>query len=157
MNVNAASDVVTDRAAFADGYEFNPNDLDTFLKFNIDHDLDDLGNPTIATVYFIKTQAATADDPTNKYDTRLVINDTIINPDLVSAVDDAGNQIFVDRFGQQTTTIPDDNYFIEGKGSCSINSMTCRPRVPSQPASVTGETTSFDFGEEGDKLVEIVH
>ena len=28
VNVNAASDVVTDRAAFADGYEFNPNDPD---------------------------------------------------------------------------------------------------------------------------------
>ena len=36
---------------------------------------------------------------------------------IVSAVDDAGKQIFVDRFGQQTTSIPDDNYFIEGKGS----------------------------------------
>ena len=30
-------------------------------------------------MYFIKTQAATADDPTNKYDTRLVINDTVID------------------------------------------------------------------------------
>jgi flagellar hook protein FlgE len=107
-------------------------------------------------VYFIKTQAATAADPTNKYDTRLVINDTIIDPDLVSAVDDAGNQIFVDRFGQQTTTIPDDNYFIEGKGSPLYKLDDLQTKVPSQPASVTGETTSFDFGEEGDKLVEIV-
>ena len=104
VNVNAASDVVTDRAAFADGYEFNPNDPNTFSNSTSITIFDDLGNPTIATVYFIKTQAATADDPTNKYDTCLVINDTIINPDLVSAVDDAGNQIFVDRFG------PDNNY-----------------------------------------------
>ena len=29
-------------------------------------------------------------------------------------------------------------------------------KVPSQPASVTGRSSSFDFGEEGDKLVEIV-
>ena len=156
VNVNAASDVVTDRSAFADGYEFNPNDPDTFSNSTSITIFDDLGNPTIATVYFIKTQAATAEDPTNKYDTRLVINDTIIDPDLVSAVDDAGNQIFVDRFGQQTTTIPDDNYFIEGKGSPLYKLDDLQTKVPSQPAAVTGETSSFDFGEEGDKLVEIV-
>ena len=156
VNVNAASDVVPDRAQFQDGYSFDPNDPETFTNSTSITIFDDLGNPTIATVYFIKTQAASADDPTNKYDTRLVINDTIINPDLVSAVDDAGNQIFVDRFGQQTTSIPDDNYFIEGKGSPLYKLDDLQTLVPSQPASISGEQTSFDFGEEGDKLVEIV-
>ena len=156
VNVNAASDVVTDRQQFQDGYAFDPNDPGTFSNSTSITIFDDLGNPTIATVYFIKTQAASADDPTNKYDTRLVINDTIIDPDLVSAVDDAGNQIFVDRFGQQTTTIPDDNYFIEGKGSPLYKLDDLQTLVPSQPAKIAGETSSFDFGEEGDKLVEIV-
>jgi flagellar hook protein FlgE len=156
VNVNAASDVVTARAQFQDGYSFDPNDPETFTNSTSITIFDDLGNPTIATVYFIKTQAASADDPTNKYDTRLVINDTIINPDLVSAVDDAGKQIFVDRFGQQTTSIPDDNYFIEGKGSPLYKLDDLQTLVPSQPASIAGESTSFDFGEEGDKLVEIV-
>ena len=85
-----------------------------------------------------------------------MINDTIINPDLVSAVDDAGKQIFVDRFGQQTTSIPDDNYFIEGKGSPLYKLDDLQTLVPSQPATISGEQSSFDFGEEGDKLVEIV-
>ena len=156
VNVNAASDVVIDRQQFQDGYSFDPNDPETFTNSTSITIFDDLGNPTIATVYFIKTQAASADDPTNKYDTRLVINDTIINPDLVSAVDDAGKQIFVDRFGQQTTTIPDDNYFIEGKGSPLYKLDDLQTLVPSQPARISGEATSFDFGEEGDKLVEIV-
>ena len=156
VNVNAASDVVTDRAQFQDGYSFDPNDPETFSNSTSITIFDDLGNPTIATVYFIKTQAASADDPTNKYDTRLVINDTIIDPDLVSAVDDAGNQVFVDRFGQQTTTIPDDNYFIEGKGSPLYKLDDLQTLVPSQPAKISGESSSFDFGEEGDKLVEIV-
>ena len=155
VNVNAGSDVVTDRAQFQDGYSFDPNDPETFTNSTSITIFDDLGNPTIATVYFIKTQAASADDPTNKYDTRLVINDTIINPDLVSAVDDAGKQIFVDRFGQQTTTIPDDNYFIEGKGSPLYKLDDLKTLVPSQPAKISGEQ-AFDFGEEGDKLVEIV-
>ena len=156
VNVNAASDVVTDRPQFQDGYSFDPNDPETFSNSTSITIFDDLGNPTIATVYFIKTQAASADDPTNKYDTRLVINDTIIDPDLVSAVDDAGNQIFVDRFGQQTTSIPDDNYFIEGKGSPLYKLDDLNKLVPSQPAKISGESSSFDFGEEGDKLVEIV-
>ena len=156
VNVNAASDVVPDRPQFQDGYSFDPNDPETFTNSTSITIFDDLGNPTIATVYFIKTQAASADDPTNKYDTRLVINDTIINPDLVSAVDDAGKQIFVDRFGQQTTSIPDDNYFIEGKGSPLYKLDDLQTLVPSQPAKISGEQTSFDFGEEGDKLVEIV-
>ena len=156
VNVNAGSDVVTDRAQFQDGYSFDPNDPETFTNSTSITIFDDLGNPTIATVYFIKTQAASADDPTNKFDTRLVINDTIINPDLVSAVDDAGKQIFVDRFGQQTTAIPDDNYFIEGKGSPLYKLDDLKTLVPSQPAKISGEASSFDFGEEGDKLVEIV-
>ena len=61
--------------AVPDGYSFDPNDPETFTNSTSITIFDDLGNPTIATVYFIKTQAASADDPTNKYDTRLVINE----------------------------------------------------------------------------------
>ena len=75
VNVPASSEVVTDQAQFSDGYTFNPDDPSTFTNSTSITIFDDLGNPTIATVYFIKTQSASADDPTNKYDTRLVIND----------------------------------------------------------------------------------
>ena len=156
VNVPAAADVVTDRAAFADGYTFNPSDPNTFTNSTSITIFDDLGNPTIATMYFIKTQSASAEDPTNKYDTRLVINDTVIDPDLVPSVDDAGNQIFIDRFGMQTTDVPDDNYFIEGKGSALYKKDALQTLVDSQPAKLTGEVTEFDFGEEGDRLVQIV-
>jgi len=153
VNVPAAADVVTDRPEFADGYNFDPTDPNTFTNSTSITIFDDLGNPTIATMYFIKTQSASANDPTNKYDTRLVINDTVIDPDLVPSVDDAGNQIFIDRFGMQTTSVPDDNYFLEGKGSPLYKLDDLQQLVPSQPARVTGEQTEFDFGEEGDRLV----
>jgi flagellar hook protein FlgE len=68
---------------FEDGYSFDANDPNTYTNSTSITIFDDLGNPTIATIYFIKTQNASGDDPTNKYDTRLVINDTIIEPDLV--------------------------------------------------------------------------
>ncbi|MDB2513475.1 flagellar hook-basal body complex protein [Alphaproteobacteria bacterium] len=156
VNVPAAAEVVTDKPQFADGYAFDAADPDTFTNSTSITIFDDLGNPTIATMYFIKTQAASQTNPTNKYDTRLVINDTVIDPDLVPSVDDAGNQIFIDRFGRQTTEVPDDNYFLEGKGSPLYKLDDLQTLVPSQPAKVTGERTEFDFGEEGDRLVEIV-
>ena len=156
VNVPAAADVVPDRPEFADGYTFDPADPNTFTNSTSITIFDDLGNPTIATMYFIKTQSASANDPTNKYDTRLVINDTVIDPDLVPSVDDAGNQIFIDRFGMQTTEVPDDNYFLEGKGSALYKKDDLQTLVDSQPAKLTGEQTEFDFGEEGDRLVEIV-
>ena len=156
VNVPAAAAVVPDQPQFADGYTFDPNNPETFTNSTSITIFDDLGNPTIATMFFIKTQTASATDPTNKFDTRLVINDTIIEPDLVSAVDDAGKQIFIDEFGAQTTRVPDDNYFLEGKGSPLYKLDDLKTQVPSTAANIQGELTAFDFGEEGDKLVEIV-
>ena len=88
MNVRGA-DVVPDRPEFNDGYTFDPSNPNTFTNSTSITIFDDLGNPTIATMYFIKTQSASANDPTNKYDTRLVINDTVSHG-LVPSVDDAG-------------------------------------------------------------------
>ncbi len=156
VNVPADAPVVTELEQFADGYRFDPNDANSYTNSTSITIFDDLGNPTIATIYFIKTQNASAEDPTNKYDTRLVINDTIIDPDLVNAVDDTGKQIFVDRFGNQTTSVPDDNYFLEGKGAPLYKLDDLNQQVESQPATLQGEQSAFDFGEEGDKLVEIV-
>jgi flagellar hook protein FlgE len=156
VNVSATSDVITDDPQFESGYVFNPNDTTTFNNSTSITIFDDLGNPTIATIYFIRTQAASASDPTNKYETRLVINDTVIDPDLVKAVNDTKQPIFIDRFGQQTTKVPDDNYFLEGKGSALYKLDDLKTLVDSTPAKVTGESSSFDFGEEGDKTVTIV-
>ena len=156
VNVPADAAVVTQLEQFADGYTFDQNDSNSYTNSTSITIFDDLGNPTIATIYFIKTQNASGDDPTNKYDTRLVINDTIIGPDLVKAVDDSEKQLFIDRFGNQTTAVPDDNYFLEGKGSPLYKLDDLKQQVDSQPATLRGEQSAFDFGEEGDKLVEIV-
>ncbi len=156
VNVSATSDVITDDPQFASGYVFNPKDPTTFNNSTSITIFDDLGNPTIATIFFIRTQAASASDPTNKYETRLVINDTVIDPDLVKAVNDTQQPIFIDRFGQQTTKVPDDNYFLEGKGSALYKLDDLKTLVDSTPAKVTGESSAFDFGEEGDKTVTIV-
>ena len=156
VNVPADAPVITSLEQFADGYQFDPNNSETYTNSTSITIFDDLGNPTIATIYFIKTQAASAEDPTNKFDTRLVINDTVIDPNLVSAVDDAGTQIFIDRFGNQTTQIPDDTYILEGKSTPLYKLDDLQTQIPSQPAGISGAKTDFDFGEEGNKKVEIV-
>ena len=159
INLPADAPVITDHPKFADGYQFSTSDPESFTNSTSLTIFDDLGNPTIATVYFIKTQAATAEDPTNKYDTRLVIDETIINPDLVASVNDNGEQIYIDRFGNETTVanIPDDNYFSEGKGAALYRRDDLNQTIPSQPARLTGSQSSFDFGEEGNKLIEITN
>ncbi|PQM58815.1 MAG: flagellar hook-basal body protein [Rhodobacteraceae bacterium] len=156
VNLPATAEVVTTKSEFAGGYNFNPNDPNTFTNSTSITIFDDLGNPTIATMYFVKTQAASTSDPTNKFNTKLVIGDTIIDPDLVSAVDDTGQQIFIDKFGAQTTSVPDDNFFIEGKGSALYKLDDLQQQVPSQSANIKGAQSTFDFGEEGDKLVQVV-
>jgi flagellar hook protein FlgE len=159
VNLPADAPVVTDHPKFEAGYSFNLNDPDSFTNSTSLTIFDDLGNPTIATVYFIKTQNAGAEDPTNKYDTRLVIDGTVIDPDLVAAVNDNGDQLFVDRFGRETTVagIPDDNYFSEGKGSALYRKDELNEVIPSQPSRLTGSQSSFDFGEEGNKLIEVTN
>ena len=57
VNVSATSDVITDKAQFATGYVFNPNDPTTYNNSTSITIFDDLGNPTIATIYFIRTPA----------------------------------------------------------------------------------------------------
>ena len=156
VNVPATAEVIPDKAAFSSGYAFNAANPETYNNSTSITIFDDLGNPTIATIYFIRTQAASAADPTNKFETRLVINDTVIEPDLVPAVSDTKQPIFIDRFGQQTTSVPDDNYFLEGKGSALYKADSLNTLVDSTPAKITGETSAFDFGDEGDKTVTIV-
>ena len=146
VNVPATAPVITEKAEFSTGYTFSPTNPESFNNSTSITIFDDLGNPTIATIYFIRTQAASAADPTNKFETRLVINNTVIEPDLVKAVDDTKQPIFIDRFGQQTTNVPDDNYFLEGKGSALFKADSLRTLVDSTPAKVTGETSAFDFG-----------
>jgi len=54
VNVPAAAEVVTDAPQFADGYNFNPSDPSTFTNSTSITIFDDLRNPTIATIYFVK-------------------------------------------------------------------------------------------------------
>ena len=156
VNLPANAEVVTDNEKFSGNYVFDPNDSESFTNSTSFTIFDDLGNPTIATVYFIKTQRATAEDPTNKFDTRLVINNEVVAPDLVPAVNDKGVQIYIDQFGNQTTEVPDPSYFDTGRSAPLYKSDELKTRLASEPAALSGEASGFDFGEEGTREIEIV-
>jgi flagellar hook protein FlgE len=153
VNVPANAEVVTDNQKFVDGYVFDPNDSESFTNSTSFTIFDDLGNPTIATVYFIKTQRATAADPTNKFETRLVINDEVVPPNLVPAVVDDGRQIFIDQFGNQTTEVPDPSYFNTGRSSPLYKLDDLRTRVPSGPAALTGAPWVFFLGADATREI----
>ncbi len=156
VNLPADAEIVPSPENFPDGYEFDPANPDTYTNSTSITIFDDLGNPTIATVYYIKTQNASPEDPTNKYETRLVVNGQIIEPDLVPSVSDAGQQIFIDKFGNQTTEVPLSGYNNENKFSPLYRTDTMTQTVPSQPASLRGDRSAMEFGDEADRIVEIV-
>ena len=55
VNVPADAQVITTQEQFADGYVFNPDDAGV-RNSTSGTIFDDLGNPTIATIYFIKNR-----------------------------------------------------------------------------------------------------
>ena len=61
---------------------------------------DNLGNPVIATAYFIKTQAASGDNVTHKYQTKFLVDGREVQPSLTEAISPTGQTLVVDRFGQ---------------------------------------------------------
>ena len=76
---------------------------------------DNMGNPKSASIFYIKTQDPSNDDPTFKYDTRMFVDGEEITPELTRATDNRGTAQFIDRFGQKTSVPPDPAYILEVK------------------------------------------
>ena len=53
-----------------------------------------------STIYYYKTQNATVDDPTNKWQTRIFIGDREIEPALLKAKNDKNEVLYINKFGQ---------------------------------------------------------
>ena len=54
----------------------------------------------IATAFFIKTQAASGDNVTHKYQTKFIVDGREVQPSLTEAISPTGQTLVVDRFGQ---------------------------------------------------------
>ncbi|MBT6364874.1 MAG: flagellar hook-basal body complex protein, partial [Bacteroidetes bacterium] len=134
MGVNLSSD----SPVIAAGTIFDPDDPDTYSATSAVTIFDNAGNPQSATVFYIKTQDPTVDDPTFKYDTKLFVDGLAITPTLTRAVDPQESALFIDKFGNQTTVPQDPAYILEGKGFPLYKADDLGPAIESTPANLQG-------------------
>ncbi|MCP4881713.1 MAG: flagellar hook-basal body complex protein, partial [Gammaproteobacteria bacterium] len=105
LNLPADAEIIPYQAQYDtdNPYAFDRNDTETFNKSTSITVYDSLGNPHIATVYYIKTSSATEADPTNKWDTKIYIGDEEMKPSLIPAKNDKSETLYMNKFGQTST------------------------------------------------------
>lgn len=163
VNLPADAEIIPKQSQFTSGaavYRFDRNDPNTFNRSTSITVFDSLGNPSIATIYYVKVSNATIEDPTNKWQTYIYVGDREIKPALLSAKTDKGEALYLDKFGQQTTdptqfdptfnaTAPHPLYYLNDQTN----------RVDSTPAKFTGgfidRTAGFDFGSTDGNSIRI--
>ncbi len=57
------------------------------------------GNGYLATVYYVKTQNASATAPESKWQTYFYVGDSLVKPELLQAKDKSGNKLYVNKYG----------------------------------------------------------
>lgn len=79
---------------------FDRNDETTYNKTTALTVYDAGGNGYLATVYYRKTQVATPEDPTNKWQTYVYIGDTKLQELLIQSTDKNGEKQYVNKYGE---------------------------------------------------------
>ena len=99
-NLELAVNLPASSTVFASADDFDSTNPATFNSSTSVTIFDNLGNPVIATAYFIKTQAASGSDATHKYETKFIVDGREVEPSLTEAISPTGQTLVVDRFGQ---------------------------------------------------------
>ena len=99
-NLELAVNLPASSTVFASADDFDPKNPATFNSSTSVTIFDNLGNPVIATAYFIKTQAASGSEATHKYQTKFIVDGREVEPSLTEAISPTGQTLVVDRFGQ---------------------------------------------------------
>ena len=163
VNLPADAEIIPQQEKYSSGaavYRFDRNDPNTFNRSTSITVFDSLGNPSIATIYYVKVSNATVEDPSNKWQTYIYVGDREIKPALLNAKTDKGENLYIDKFGQQTTDPTEfDPTFNAGSPHplYYLNDQTTK--VDSKPARLTGgfidrNDVGFDFGStDNNKIV----
>ena len=80
--------------------QFNRNNPNTYNKSTALSVYDSGGNSYLATIYYVKTANATANAPTNKYQTYVFVGDDQVNPALQQATDENQERLYVNKYGE---------------------------------------------------------
>ncbi len=99
-NLELAVNLPASSTVFESAADFDPKNPATFNSSTSVTIFDNLGNPVIATAFFIKTQAASGDQVTHKYQTKFIVDGREVQPSLTEAISPTGQTLVVDRFGQ---------------------------------------------------------
>jgi flagellar hook protein FlgE len=142
-------------------YVFNHNDATTFNKSTSITIYDSLGNPTISTIYYVKTSNSTDTSPSNKWQTHVFVGDKELEPALITAKDTQARTLYINKFGQ-TTTDPTsfDPSFVANQPSPLYYQDDQVHKSSSTPAVVKGaiqNQTGFDFGDTDANKVTITN
>jgi len=140
-------------------YVFNKDDPTTYNQSTSITIYDSLGNPTIATVYYVKTSNSTDTDPSNKWSTHVFVGDKELNPALITTKDAQSNTIYVNKFGQTTTNPTSfDPSFVANQPTPLYYQDQQTSKAASTPAQVVGaiqNASGFDFGDTDANMVTI--
>jgi len=164
LNLPAGALILPEGATYTtdNPYAFDRNDSDTFNKSTSITVFDSLGNPHIATVYYIKTSSATEVNPTNKWDTKIFIGDRELIPSIIAAKNDKSETQYMNKFGQiSTNPAAVDPTFNAAAAHPLYFNDDQQTTVPSSPGQATGgymtrATVGHDFGSTDSNKVTIV-
>jgi len=82
---------------------FNRNKPETYHKTTSFTVYGASGSSHLATAYYVKTGTATAENPFNKWQTHVFMDDKFVSPQLIQASDRSGDEFFVNKFGEIKT------------------------------------------------------
>ena len=124
--------------------DFNRNDPTTYNKSTALTVYDKGGNGYLATVYYVKTQNASASQPTNKWQTFVYIGDSLVNASLQQSTDNLGEKQYVNKYGEIKPESEVSDLLVNAKTKMfSLNQLTdVRDSVP---AAVSGAKVGSYF------------
>ena len=122
---------------------FNPNDPTTYAKSAAITIFDANGEDFLLTFYYRRTQVASAESPSSKWQTHILLNDTELEPTLSQATDSAGNKLFVNKYGViKTENDSEVGGFTTKTFFKKYNLDDLGPVIQSTPATAIGSVAS---------------
>ena len=127
---------------------FSPNDPSTYNYSNAMTVYDGSGNNYLATIYYVKTQNASATNPSNKWQTYVEVGGNLVQPGLQQATNVAGEALYVNKYGQTEPYSQVKNQLVNGTTEMfNLDQLT--NTKTSVAASTSGGTQSFNFDSLG--------
>jgi len=153
LNLPADAEIIPSKSQYTSSnpYVFDKTNPATYNKSTSITIYDSLGNPTIATIYYVKTSNATETSPTNKWQTHVFVGDREVTPQLITAKDDQSRSYYINKFGQITTDPQAvDPTFNAAAAHPLFKQDDQNDKTASTAASAVGaiiKTSGFDFGD----------